>query len=251
MEPGREPASPTNWTFNSPVSCTARSHQDHFLIRHICQLPLSPDIGPCKAWGPRFFYNSSSQHCELFIYGGCQGNLNNFAEEVECLQACGPPGESRAWGRELTRSAGRCDGTLPRFFYNAEAPLDRPLGLCICKSWCVVCSVPSDICQLPAQAGLCDVYSFRYFYNATSQRCEQFLYRGCRGNANNFRTKAECLQACAHHGKGEHFHAAGSAWGSLRPCPRIPGTPAHWNQWILRGEKGSGPRSLGWSWKQR
>uniref|UniRef100_A0A674IUC3 BPTI/Kunitz inhibitor domain-containing protein n=1 Tax=Terrapene triunguis TaxID=2587831 RepID=A0A674IUC3_9SAUR len=61
-----------------------------------CQ--LSPDIGPCKAWVPRLFYNSSSQHCELFIYGGCQGNPNNFAEEEECLQACGPPGESRAWG---------------------------------------------------------------------------------------------------------------------------------------------------------
>uniref|UniRef100_A0A452GZ14 BPTI/Kunitz inhibitor domain-containing protein n=1 Tax=Gopherus agassizii TaxID=38772 RepID=A0A452GZ14_9SAUR len=75
-----------------------------------CQ--LSPDIGPCKAWGPRFFYNCSSQHCELFIYGGCQGNLNNFAEEVECLQACGPPGESRAWGRELTRSV--APSALPR-----------------------------------------------------------------------------------------------------------------------------------------
>uniref|UniRef100_A0A8C4W1E6 WAP domain-containing protein n=1 Tax=Gopherus evgoodei TaxID=1825980 RepID=A0A8C4W1E6_9SAUR len=37
--PSREPASPTNWTFNSPVSCTARSHQDHFLIRRSGRKP--------------------------------------------------------------------------------------------------------------------------------------------------------------------------------------------------------------------
>ncbi|XP_034643473.1 BPTI/Kunitz domain-containing protein-like [Trachemys scripta elegans] len=78
-----------------------------------CQ--LGPDIGPCKAWVPRLFYNSSSQHCELFIYGGCQGNPNNFAEEEECLQACGPPDICK-----LPPEVGPCDAALPRFFYNAK-----------------------------------------------------------------------------------------------------------------------------------
>uniref|UniRef100_A0A674ISL7 WAP four-disulfide core domain 8 n=1 Tax=Terrapene triunguis TaxID=2587831 RepID=A0A674ISL7_9SAUR len=84
-----------------------------------------------------------------------------------------------------------------------------------------------DICQLPAQVGLCDVYSFRYFYNATAQRCEQFLYRGCRGNANNFRTKAECVQACAGHEKPGECPAVaqGQAGACDEKCSRDDDCP--------------------------
>ncbi|XP_067410634.1 BPTI/Kunitz domain-containing protein-like [Emydura macquarii macquarii] len=79
-----------------------------------CQ--LSPDTGPCKAWVPRLFYNATARQCELFIYGGCQGNRNKFETEEECLQACGPDGICK-----LPPEAGPCDGALPRFFYRAEA----------------------------------------------------------------------------------------------------------------------------------
>uniref|UniRef100_A0A674JXV5 BPTI/Kunitz inhibitor domain-containing protein n=1 Tax=Terrapene triunguis TaxID=2587831 RepID=A0A674JXV5_9SAUR len=52
----------------------------------ICRLP--PEIGPCKGQFPRFFYNPASRKCEIFIYGGCGGNGNNFRTLLECEQAC-------------------------------------------------------------------------------------------------------------------------------------------------------------------
>ena len=50
---------------------------------------LKPDPGPCDAAITRFFYNSASGQCEKFVYGGCQGNANNFKSLEECQNACG------------------------------------------------------------------------------------------------------------------------------------------------------------------
>nr|XP_006202771.3 early lactation protein-like [Vicugna pacos] len=55
----------------------------------LCQLP--PERGPCKAFLRRYSYNSTSRECECFIYGGCQGNANNFETMEICLRVCTPP----------------------------------------------------------------------------------------------------------------------------------------------------------------
>ena len=51
-----------------------------------CQLPADP--GPCMAELIKFFYDVSTKRCRQFIYGGCDGNRNNFVTESECQQAC-------------------------------------------------------------------------------------------------------------------------------------------------------------------
>ena len=51
-----------------------------------CSLP--PLTGPCFAYFPRYFFNSSSGECEQFIYGGCQGNDNNFNTVEICKAKC-------------------------------------------------------------------------------------------------------------------------------------------------------------------
>eukprot|EP01084_Bolivina_argentea_P239521 402573_1 len=51
-----------------------------------CTLPA--DSGPCYAYMPRYFYNDTTDQCEIFIYGGCLGNANNFETLAECQQIC-------------------------------------------------------------------------------------------------------------------------------------------------------------------
>lgn len=51
-------------------------------------------------------------------------------------------------------------------------------------------------CLFPPAIGNCFGYFPRYFYNSVKAQCEQFIYGGCRGNANNFATLAECEAAC-------------------------------------------------------
>ena len=46
----------------------------------ICFLPQKP--GPnemsCYAYYPRYYYNSRTGRCQFFVFGGCNGNANNF-----------------------------------------------------------------------------------------------------------------------------------------------------------------------------
>ena len=55
--------------------------------RVVCN--ASPETGPCLAYFPSFFYNSTSGKCERFVYGGCQGNANRFGTEQQCNNKCG------------------------------------------------------------------------------------------------------------------------------------------------------------------
>lgn len=52
-----------------------------------CLLP--PDVGPCRARIPSFYYDRYTQSCRQFMYGGCEGNANNFETLEACDEACG------------------------------------------------------------------------------------------------------------------------------------------------------------------
>eukprot|EP01084_Bolivina_argentea_P300756 518683_1 len=52
---------------------------------------LSSDAGPCEAIMPRYHYDSNTQQCEAFTYGGCEGNANNFETLSDCHATCQAP----------------------------------------------------------------------------------------------------------------------------------------------------------------
>lgn len=56
--------------------------------------------------------------------------------------------------------------------------------------------VPPDHCMAPMKIGPCRGAFPRWHYNAASEKCEQFMFGGCRENLNNYLTKDECTNAC-------------------------------------------------------
>ncbi|XP_032317141.1 WAP four-disulfide core domain protein 6A-like isoform X1 [Camelus ferus] len=60
----------------------------------VCILPKEP--GRCLAYLPRWWYDAQNKVCSQFIYGGCQGNSNNFQSQAVCQAIC--PKRSKSQG---------------------------------------------------------------------------------------------------------------------------------------------------------
>lgn len=55
-------------------------------LDEVCLLP--EDSGPCRAAFRRYYFDKKIGHCKEFIYGGCQGNRNNFMSLRDCQMKC-------------------------------------------------------------------------------------------------------------------------------------------------------------------
>ncbi|ELK04240.1 Eppin [Pteropus alecto] len=49
---------------------------------------MPKDSGPCMAFFRRWWYDNHNDTCFSFIYGGCQGNSNNFQTKDICQNMC-------------------------------------------------------------------------------------------------------------------------------------------------------------------
>uniref|UniRef100_A0A3Q2G8L2 BPTI/Kunitz inhibitor domain-containing protein n=1 Tax=Cyprinodon variegatus TaxID=28743 RepID=A0A3Q2G8L2_CYPVA len=46
------------------------------------------------------------------------------------------------------------------------------------------------------KSGSCKTFTFMWFYDSKNARCTRFLYSGCGGNQNRFKTREECEDTC-------------------------------------------------------
>ncbi|NWX46474.1 TFPI1 inhibitor, partial [Steatornis caripensis] len=213
---------------------------------------MKADEGPCKAIHIRYYFNIQSRECEIFEYGGCHGNENNFLTLEECQEKCVvtgqypfsyPPTSSSLASPDFCfheKDPGICRGYFSRYFYNRETKICEVFkyGGCLgnqnnfknleeCQTTCqgnckllpslvlykqccktAVLSltlffsvflepppIPS-LCMTPMDRGLCRAKELRYFYNYSTGRCHPFNYSGCGGNENNFTSRKSCLRIC-------------------------------------------------------
>lgn len=77
---------------------------------------LGADVGPCRAMEHRYYYNSQDGLCDVFGYGGCEGNNNNFQSFDECDSKCGAVQDPCS----LPAIYGRCQENITRFHYDSQ-----------------------------------------------------------------------------------------------------------------------------------
>jgi hypothetical protein len=93
-----------------------------------CRLAKEP--GSCRGFFPRYFHNPATGQCERFIYGGCQGNANNFQTLEECQAACpSNPASAATCACAAPKKVGPCRAAIVRYFWNTST------GTCDRFSW--------------------------------------------------------------------------------------------------------------------
>ncbi|XP_078262359.1 kunitz-type protease inhibitor 1-like [Rhinoraja longicauda] len=173
-------------------------------------------IGPCRGAFPRWYYNAEDKKCEIFTYGGCKANKNNFVDQKECEQACvGVKVGTKSSGRSgLPQCTGAC--TEQQFKCEDNCCIDANLecdGTRHCsdnsdESGCehirdrfnrlLDINIPKEKarCVYPPKTGPCRADFSRFYYNPLSKSCERFTYGGCDGNENRFMEEGKCMAAC-------------------------------------------------------
>ncbi|RVE65358.1 hypothetical protein OJAV_G00135040 [Oryzias javanicus] len=138
-----------------------------------------PDVGPCRAAMPRWYYSAETGSCQTFLYGGCKGNENNYISEEQCTAAC----------TGFT--------VLPSTKEESEEDGHRDA---------------KDHCKLKPDPGPCRAAFPKFYYDRDSSSCKSFLYGGCRGNANQFDTAEACVESCSGDGRYDGPGKAHHRW---------------------------------------
>lgn len=58
------------------------------------------DVGPCRGYFPKVYYDAAEGRCLDFAYGGCEGNGNRFSSVQECENICVKREEAQPAGND-------------------------------------------------------------------------------------------------------------------------------------------------------
>ncbi|XP_036145237.1 papilin isoform X3 [Monomorium pharaonis] len=183
----------------------------------ICLAPV--DSGDCDDSITAYYYDAQHQMCQAFIYTGCGGNANRFQTEEQCERLCG-----RFHGQDMCNLAvdsGPCRGVFRKYYYESNVRVCREFiyGGCDgnanrfstiseCESICVHHEEPVppgndtsisnlSICKEPVDSGSCTSGATkRFYFDEELQTCRAFIYTGCGGNRNRFKTFESCINTC-------------------------------------------------------
>ncbi|GIY83333.1 papilin [Caerostris extrusa] len=171
-----------------------------------------PDVGMCFGNFHMWYYDESCMDCKEFVYGGCGGNGNRYGSKAECLKSCAPEEESNCHEEP---DVGMCFGNFHMWYYDESCMDCKEFVYGGCggngnrygsKAECLKSCAPKpqepnprDTCDLPAETGRCRGHFRRFHFDKASGQCKSFVYGGCGGNANNFKTEDECNRACCNH----------------------------------------------------
>lgn len=181
-----------------------------------CQAP--PKVGPCRASFARWHYDAPSGRCQLFIFGGCKGNDNNFLSKEACEAACSgvaAPTE-RSVALPAKEECGSASCPASQLSCDSGCCLDRSLecdGVQQCsdgsdESHCrklnqtfnrlldIDINLKKARCSEPPHTGPCRASFSRWYYDPIDRRCSRFTYGGCESNGNNFEEESKCGHFC-------------------------------------------------------
>lgn len=182
------------------------------LLSDVCLLQL--DEGPCRGDIERYYYNTITQKCEVFSYGGCQGNANNFKSYQQCHKTCfripskflSPKAVAGRWWWWLNEGVLSVTW-LYLCYFGVNLIVHDAHSHCII--FCIVFQIPiyilhffsstevPQICRFPKEEGPCRALFRSYYFNMTTMQCELFYYGGCHGNSNRFPDLTSCMEYCS------------------------------------------------------
>ncbi|KAG8448735.1 hypothetical protein GDO86_015704 [Hymenochirus boettgeri] len=164
------------------------------------------DTGPCRAYFERWWFNSETQSCRNFTWGGCKGNLNNHFSEDACIKKCSgvkgeksnvilPPSKRMVEALSLQTCFGNC--TTEQFMCQdgcCVASSQRCDGYKQCSDGSD--EVSCDACTGKGVTGSCRASFTRWYFDAETKACLSFTYGGCGGTENNHKSHKECMDKC-------------------------------------------------------
>lgn len=160
-----------------------------------CFGPLSIGNGLSKL--SRWYFNHHTRQCLQFTYTGVNGNANNYLTEEDCSNSC----------PVVINPCPGIDRIYPKAFADSLKCSSDTSFLCPIGYWCHLGSTPeTTICcpnaQDPCKQELEIGIKFktenvkRWYYDSNIKECKSFIFKGLKGNQNNFLTKDDCIKTC-------------------------------------------------------
>ncbi|XP_055944317.1 zonadhesin-like [Argiope bruennichi] len=160
-------------------------------------------------------YNNPPEFCPAVCLSGCQcdegfvqtksGRCVN-PEDCPVTEICGENAQYESCGTLCPLTCGNyenppqaCAAVCVQGCQCKKGFVRTESGTCVKPEECPVAgntTLSRKDCNKLPETGPCRARFIRYFYDPLTDRCGKFIYGGCGGNKNNFKTEEECYQKC-------------------------------------------------------